>query len=144
MRNLRGIAFQALFLSLAAHIIILSFFSFRIPLKNIPMQPFVNFLGSFLKPYDTQAANKNPPQLNLNNREIATFANQLTTNPHIKTETPRSFLFLSLPTSTKKTLPHQKIDPAAASQDPTAADPNMQNDEPFQYTPLRLPEHDHY
>lgn len=142
MRSFRRIAFQALILSFLAHIIIFNLFSFRIPLKDTPFKPFVNFLGSFLESYDTQSTKKNPPTRNRKDEQFLSLSHQQENHPHVKAETPRALLFLSLPASTKKTLPYLKIDPSSAS---TSTEQGLQdNEESFSHTPLKLPEHDRY
>jgi hypothetical protein len=142
VRSLKRIALQALFFSLLAHLILLNLFSFRLPLKNAPLKPFVNFLGSFLASYDTQGAKKSPPELNLQKGSVVELSTQQTGNSHVTVETPRALLFLSLPTSTKKTLPNVKVETLPVLED---LEPKQQDEEEsFQYAPLKLPEHDRY
>jgi len=139
--TLRRIALQAIFFSLIIHVLILNLFSFRLPFKKPPFQPSLNFLGSFLEPYDTQVINKNPPQITIKDQKILTLSHQQKHNPHISAKTDRALLFHSLPASKKKTLPnYQVILPEISSN----TDKKQKDVEPFEYTPLKLPEHDRY
>ena len=143
MSGLQRITIQALFLSFSIHVIILSLFSFQIPLQKTSFQPFVNFLGSFLDPYDTQSMQKIHPNLSLKKENIILLSNQQKNNPHIATAAPKTILAISLPASKKRTLPNIKIAPITESAE-NKENQQQNAEEPFQFTPLKLPEHDRY
>lgn len=142
MTNFWRITVYALLFSLAAHFALAGFFSLRIPIKDVPFKPSINFLGSFLTSDDTQGAHKTPPDLSHQKRQVLLLPEPQTSARHITPETPRAVLFSSLPASTKKTLPALKSDPASDAKD--AHDVQPFKNETFEYKPLKLPEYDHY
>lgn len=141
MTHLQKVTLRAIFLSAMIHIVGLSFFSFRVPLQKPSFQPSLNFLGSFLTPYDTKIIKKNPHQIATAKQPVLALPKQQTKNPHINTETDRSLFSRSLPASKKKTLPG-RLDtelPESVNIEKKETDEGS-----YQYTPLKLPDHDRY
>lgn len=139
MALFRNLFFYALFLSLLCHFIFLGFFSFRMPLKNIPSAPFINFLGSFLGPYDTQVVEKTPLTIEHTSNQKFKIADTSKTQPSLEKATKKDPNVQRLPALPKKTLPIFK----AITPLPTEIENNATEDS-LGHEPLTLPKNDPY
>jgi hypothetical protein len=135
----RNIFLYALFISIACHLAILSLFSFRMPTQNIPVVPFINFLGSFLGPYDTQIIDKEPPTITAHYEQELKLKNTSENNFLITNKTKKTQGVSRLPSSPKKTLPVFQT----TSSMPTPLENDTIEDQ-IKHEPLALPDNDHY